>query len=100
MGISFAVSEESVIALFLFFSNINFASGLKKAVLKNFAKLSKKKHLCHCFRPATLLKNTTLAQVFSCEFCGIFLNTLFAEHLWATASVASVVFSYKFCGNF
>ena len=29
----------------------------------------------------------TLAQVFPCEFCKIFKNTLFTEHLWATASV-------------
>ena len=28
----------------------------------------------------------TLARVFSCEFCEIFKNTFFTEHLWATAS--------------
>ena len=28
----------------------------------------------------------TLAQVFSCEFCEIFKNTFFTEHLWVTAS--------------
>ena len=27
-----------------------------------------------------------LAQVFSCEFCEIFKNTFFTEHLWATIS--------------
>ena len=27
-----------------------------------------------------------LAQVFSCKFWKIFKNTLFTEHLWATAS--------------
>ena len=27
-----------------------------------------------------------MAQVFPCEFCGISENTLFTEHLWATAS--------------
>ena len=37
-------------------------------------------------RPATLLKKETLAQVFSYEFCEIFKNTFFTEHLWATAS--------------
>ena len=56
MGISFAVSEESVIALFLFFSNINFASGLKKAVLKNFAKLSKKKTPVPLFQACNFTK--------------------------------------------
>ena len=28
----------------------------------------------------------TQAQVFSCEFCEIFNNTFFTEHLWTTAS--------------
>ena len=27
------------------------------------------------------------AEVFSCEFCEIFTNTFFTEHLWTTASV-------------
>ena len=99
MCISFSVSEESVIALFSFFSNINFASGLKKAILKNFAKLSKKTPVPES-QTYNFIKNMTLAQVFSYEFCKIFLNTFFVEHHWATASVASVVFSYKFCGNF
>ena len=31
------------------------------------------------------LKKQTLAQVFSCEFDEISWNTLFTEHLWATA---------------
>ena len=33
-----------------------------------------------------LYKKETLAQVFSCEFCEIFKNTLFTEHLRVTAS--------------
>ena len=32
------------------------------------------------------VKKETLAQVFSCEFCEISKNTVFTEHLWATAS--------------
>ena len=36
-------------------------------------------------RPATLLKKETLTQLFSCEFCKIFINTFSAEHLWAAA---------------
>ena len=32
------------------------------------------------------IKKETLAQVFACEFCEIYKNTFFAEHLWATAS--------------
>ena len=66
----------------------------KKAVLRNFAKFIGK-HLCQGplfnkvagLRPATLLiNNETLVQVFSCEFCEMFKNTFFTEHLWATAS--------------
>ena len=33
------------------------------------------------------MKKETLAQVFSCEFCEIFKNTFFKEHVRATASV-------------
>ena len=33
------------------------------------------------------IKKETLAQVFCCEFCEIFKNLFFTEHLWATASV-------------
>ena len=51
----------------------------KIGVLQNFAKFTGK-HTCQSLflkkgaglRPETLLKKETLAQVFSCEFCGIF----------------------------
>ena len=33
-----------------------------------------------------LSKKETLAQVFFCEFCEIFMNTFFTEHFRATAS--------------
>ena len=70
---------------------------IKKGVLKNPAKFTRK-HMC----PSLFFKFTgkhmcqslifnkvaeTLAQVFPCEFCKIFKNTLFTEHLWTTASV-------------
>ena len=32
------------------------------------------------------IKKETLWHVFSCEFCEIFINTFFTEHLWETAS--------------
>ena len=35
----------------------------------------------------SFVKKGTLTQVFSCEFCEIFKNTLFTEHHWATASI-------------
>ena len=31
-------------------------------------------------------KKETLARVFPCEFCKIFKNAFFTEHLWTTAS--------------
>ena len=34
----------------------------------------------------TIFKKETPSQVLSCEFCEIFKNTLFTEHLRATAS--------------
>ena len=33
------------------------------------------------------LKKETLVQVFSCEFCEIFKNTIFTEHIRMTAFV-------------
>ena len=36
----------------------------------------------------TFIKKETLAQVFSFEFCEIFRNIFFTEHLWATASAS------------
>ena len=35
------------------------------------------------------IKKENLAQVFSCEFCEVFKNTSFAEHLRTTASEMS-----------
>ena len=33
-----------------------------------------------------VIKKETPTSVFSCEFCEIFKNTFFIEHLWVTAS--------------
>ena len=38
-------------------------------------------------QPYSLIKKEALAQVFSCEFCEIFKNTFFTEHLWTTVSM-------------
>ena len=43
------------------------------------------------FRPTTLLKKESLAQVFSYEICKISKNTFFIEHLQTTASDLSSV---------
>ena len=41
------------------------------------------------FRPeaCNFIKKETLTHMFSGEFCEIFKNTFFTEHLWKTASV-------------
>ena len=48
----------------------------KKGVLKNFAKFAGK-HLCQSLffnKVGNFIKKETLAQVFSCEFCDIFIE--------------------------
>ena len=58
---------------------------MKKGVLGNFAKFTGKP-LC---RPqaCNFINKEILVQVFSCEFCEIFKNTFFTEHLRTTASI-------------
>ena len=64
---------------------------VKKDALKSFAKFTGK-HLCWSLflnkveglRPATILKKT-LTQVISCDYCEIFKNTYFKEHLRTAA---------------
>ena len=53
----------------------------KKDALRNFAKLTGK-HLCQSLflnkvAGFNFIKKEALAQVFCCEFCGIFKNTFF-----------------------
>ena len=65
---------------------------IKNAFLKNFA-IFTGKHLCWCVEVssgATLLK-TTLTQMFSDEYCEIFKNTYFEEHLRTAASVLLII---------
>ena len=50
-------------------------------------KISQSSQQNTCARVSFLLKLQALAQVFSCEFCEIFKNIFFTEHLWAVASV-------------
>ena len=66
-----------------------------KGVLRNLAKFAGNTCNRVCFfnnvaglRPmaCTFIKKETLTQVFSCEFCKIFKNTFFTEHLQMTAS--------------
>ena len=68
------------------------AVSIKKAVLKNFA-IFRGKHLLRSFfliklqvwSPVIVLRETPI-QVFPCEYCKIFRNTYFEEHLRTTAS--------------
>ena len=55
---------------------------IKKYVLRNFPKF-KGRHLCqsHFFNKDFFVKKETLALVFSCEFCEIYMNTFFTERL-------------------
>ena len=39
------------------------------------------------------IKKNNLTQLFSCEFCEVFKNTFFTEHLWTTASSLLKVFT-------
>ena len=62
----------------------------KKDVFKNFAKFAWK-HLCQSLYFNKIVglnlqhSKETLAQVLSCEFCSIFINTFFTKHLQVTA---------------
>ena len=63
----------------------------KKRVLKNFAKFTEKSL-------ATLQKQET--QVFSCQFCEIFITLFFTKHLPATASENTKLISRMLCWLF
>ena len=60
-------------------------SGRKHVLISN----RNKGPLWKDLRPATLLKKA-LVHVFSCEFCKIFTNTFFIQHIRATASVSRI----------
>ena len=59
---------------------------IEKGVLKNFAKFTGKS-LC---RKIFLNKVAGSLQVFSCEFCEIFKNNYFVEHLQMAASKSEI----------
>ena len=66
---------------------------MKKGAPRNFSKF-RGKHLCQNLffnKVAGLRPAETLVQLFACEFCEIFWNTFFTEHLCSTASVRVLV---------
>ena len=67
----------------LFFRNSHWSCSLKEGVLQNFAKCTGK-HLCQRF-----LFHKVTGLSLALEFCEIFLNTFFKEHLRTTASIFS-----------
>ena len=74
----------------------------KKGVLRNFAKFTWKHlrqgYFFHKIADArNFIKNETLTQVSSCEFCGFSKNTFFTEHLRTTVS-ASLDYALTSCG--
>ena len=61
------------------------ACGIKKM----FLKMSQNEHE-NTYAKVPRCRPETLAQVFSYEFCEIFKNSVFTEHLWMTVSVLQV----------
>ena len=61
----------------------------KIGVLKNFTKFTGK-------QACNFIKEETLPQVFSCEFCKISKSTYFTKHLWTTASKICEIFKNNF----
>ena len=61
----------------------------ENGALENFAEFTGK-HLCRSLfynASCNFIKKDTPAKVFSREFCEIFKNTFFTEHLWEIASI-------------
>ena len=70
------------------YKNSHRRCSVRKLVPRNFTKFTWK-HLCQSlflikFQPSTcnFIKKEIVALIFSCEFCEIFKNTFFTEHLW------------------
>ena len=62
---------------------------IKKAFLKNYARFARKQQFHFLIKlqgSGNFIKTETLPKVFSCEFCKIFKNTIFTEHVRKAAS--------------
>ena len=74
---------------YAFYRSSHESCSIKKDILKNFAKVAGK-HFCQSLffnkvAGLNFIKKETVAQVFSYEFCEIFKNSFFIEHLQKTA---------------
>ena len=63
----------------------------EKRCSQKFRKIHRKTPVSPVPQACNFIKKETLAQVFSCEFCEIFKNTIFTEHLRTTASVKTKI---------
>ena len=82
---------EVALVLLAKFTSSHGRCSVNKDVLENFAKFTGK-HLCQSLflnKKLQIYQNYTLKQVFFCEFCKIFRNFDFIEHLWTTAFVSA-----------
>ena len=65
---------------------------LKKCVMRNFEEFTRISLLINLLTLiCSFIKNKSLAQVFSCEFCDICKSPFFAEHHRTTASYYSCI---------
>ena len=76
--------------------NTSLKFSMIKLVLKNFVIFTGKHLSQSLFLSCNFIKKETLAQGFSCEFCKIFKNTFFTEHLWMTASILQQLLALYF----
>ena len=58
----------------------------KKGYFKKFQKTHRKTPVRVPLFYCNFIKKGALAQAFSCEFCEIYMNAFYTEHLQATAS--------------
>ena len=53
---------------------------------------ARNKHVCRSFlTPSDFIEKETPVQVFSYEFCKIFQNSNYLEHLWTTATIEELI---------
>ena len=72
--------RKNIVCLISFRGNCQELVFCKKPALKSFAKLAGK----HLYRRCSVIKKETPTRVFSSEFCEIFHNGFFVEHILAT----------------
>ena len=83
-----SMSKSTIYCILIFFRSSHQRCFIKKV----FLKISRNSQVNTCARVSFLIKfwglqkKEALAKMFSCEFCEVFKNTFFSEHLRTTAS--------------